>query len=337
MAYAEDVSVLNEGQAEPMSALWLEQGRLRYRADLPRPHAAAGMARVRVLMAGVCATDLELMRGYYPFQGILGHEFVGRIEQAPDAPERIGQRVVGEINVSCGVCVDCRAGRANHCGARRVLGIRHHDGAFAEYACLPLANLHAVPESLANAAAVFTEPLAAALRINQQCPLRPDESVLIVGAGRLGQLLAQVLRLSGCALSVVARYPRQRQLLQALDVAVLEQAQVPPRAFDRVIEASGSADGFTLASKAVRCGGILALKSTYRGMAEVDLSALAVNEITLLGSRCGPFAPALSLLQQGLVDPLPLIDARYPLAEGLMALRRAAARGAMKVLLEIGD
>jgi threonine dehydrogenase-like Zn-dependent dehydrogenase len=264
----------------------------------------------------------------------LGHEFVGDIEAAVDAPGRCGERVVGEINVACGRCVECAAGRPGHCRQRDVLGIRGRDGAFAEYLCLPLDNLHPVPAAVADEAAVFTEPLAAALQVQSQLAIRPDQRVLVVGAGRLGQLIARVLRLSGCDLQVVARHPRQRALLEASGIRWLAEQAVPPGSADVVVEASGAPAGFALARRAARPRGTICLKSTYPTSLDVDISSVVVDEISLVGSRCGPFPAALRLLEQGLVDPTPLLDERAPLAEAARALERAAVPGTMKVLID---
>jgi threonine dehydrogenase-like Zn-dependent dehydrogenase len=316
-----------------MKALWLD-GEPRLRNDVPPPLPAAGEALVQVRLAGVCATDLELMRGYHPFHGVLGHEFVGEIEAAVDAPERVGERVVGEINIACGSCPQCRAGRWMHCSQRQVAGIRERDGVFAEFVCLPLLNLHAVPNSVPDDAAVFCEPLAAALEVVQQVPVTPDQRALVIGAGRLGQLIARVLRLSGCELAVVARHTRQRALLEAVGVRWVGEDAVADAHADLVVEATGSPSGFALARRAVRPRGTILLKSTYQGLLEADFSSLVVDEISLIGSRCGPFPAALRLLSQGLVEPAPLIDARFALADGLAALRRAAKPGVMKVLID---
>lgn len=317
-----------------MQALWLEKQRLRMRDDLPAPVPGSGEALVRVRLAGVCATDLELKRGYYPFTGVPGHEFVGEIAQASDATERIGERVVGEINIGCGVCDACLAGRCNHCERREVLGIRGRNGAFAEYLRLPLANLHSVPTQVPDELAVFCEPLAAALRIQDQRPIVPGERVLLVGAGRLGQLIARTIAPLDCALTVVARHRSQRELLEAAAVAWIDEADVREGEYDLVIEASGKPRGFDVARRGVRPGGTIVLKSTYADRTQVDLSRLVVDEITLLGSRCGAFAPALDLLQSGRVDPGPLIDGRYPLSRAIDAFETAARPGTMKILVE---
>ncbi len=310
-------------------------GKLQLRDDLPQRKPGPGEALIRVRLAGICATDLQMLRGYHPFSGVLGHEFVGEVVDAPGAQDWVGRRVVGDINVGCGACAQCRAGRAKHCDYRRVIGIRGQDGAFAESLVLPTANLHRVADGIADEAAVFAEPLAAALAVPEQTRLRPTERVLLVGAGRLGQLLARVLRLSGCDLAVVARHPRQQVLLDQTGIARIGEAEVDERGYDLVVDGGGSADSFALARRAVRPGGRIVLKSTYRGLSEVDLSALVVDEIRLIGSRCGPFAPALRLLQGGLVDPTPLIDAVYPLDQGPAAMLKAAQPGVLKVLLDL--
>ena len=289
---------------------------------------------MRVRLAGVCATDLELVRGYYPFTGILGHEFVGEVVEAAGAPDWIGQRVVGEINAACGECEACRAGRPTHCERRTVLGIIQREGVFAEYVSLPVANLHQVPTSIPDEAAVFTEPLAAALEIQEQVPIHPTERVLVIGAGRLGQLVAQTLALTGCDLQVVARHPHQKKLLEEGGIHTLSEGNILEKKMDIVVEATGSAAGFHLARRAVRPRGILVLKSTYKGEVQVNFSALVVDEITVIGSRCGPFPPALRLLEQQQVDPTPLIEACYPLREGQLAIEHAARPGAMKVLIK---
>ncbi|PWH11873.1 MAG: alcohol dehydrogenase [Anaerolineae bacterium] len=316
-----------------MNALWLENQQLRFRQDVPLP-VRPDEALVKVRLAGVCGTDLEMVKGYYPFTGILGHEFVGEVVQVDDLhPEWLGRRVVGEINVTCGQCAQCQDGRPTHCENRTVLGILGRDGVFAEYVSLPLKNLHPVPDAVSDEAAVFTEPLAAALEIQQQVQIRPTDRILLVGAGRLGQLIAQTLALTGADLHVVARHPLQKQLLAARGIRVIEEEQVQAWRYDVVVEATGSPSGFDLARKAVRPRGTFVLKSTYKGALTLNLSPLVVDEITLLGSRCGPFAPALRLLEKKEVDPTVLIAAQFGLKEGLQAFAQAEERGMLKVLL----
>jgi 2-desacetyl-2-hydroxyethyl bacteriochlorophyllide A dehydrogenase len=313
-----------------MQALWLEDRQLSLREiEVPK---VAGEALVRVTLSGICGTDIELSRGYYPFTGVIGHEFVGEVVESPD-PTWTGRRVVGEINAVCGTCEACRNGRPTHCEARTVLGIVQRHGAHAEYVTLPLANLHEVPPDVPNEAAVFTEPLAAAIEILQQIHVRPDDRVLLVGAGRLGQLVAQVLALTGARLHVVARHELQRELLHARGIETIAEGDIEPRRYDIVVEATGSPSGLDLAREALRPRGTLVLKSTYHGEVTLDLAPFVVNEITIVGSRCGPFEPALRMLERGDVDPTPLIGERYPLAQAIEAVSAAQRPGAMKVLL----
>jgi threonine dehydrogenase-like Zn-dependent dehydrogenase len=317
-----------------MRGLWLEGQTIRLRDDLPRPEPGPGEARVRILMAGICNTDLELVRGYYPFTGIPGHEFVGRVEAAPGAEQWEGRRVVGEINAPCGACAACAADRRSHCERRTVLGIRGRDGAFAESLTLPQANLHQVPDVLPDEAAVFTEPLAAALEIQQQVRIGPPDRVVVVGDGKLGNLVAQTLALTGCALTVIGRHPGKLALLAARGIATRLEGELPPGQADVAVECTGNAEGLEGARSAVRPRGTIVLKSTYRGRASLDISRIVVDEITLVGSRCGPFAPALALLTEGRVDVRPLIYARFPLREAVPAFAEAARPGVLKVLLD---
>lgn len=320
-----------------MRGLWLEARSIRFRDDLPRPEPAEGEARVRVLAAGICNTDLELVGGYYPFTGVPGHEFVGRVEAAPGAEEWEGRRVVGEINAACGACPACRAGRRTHCERRTVLGIRGRDGAFAESLTLPVANLHEVPDGLPDDAAVFTEPLAAALEVREQVPIDAGDRVVVVGDGKLGNLVAQTLALTGCALTVIGRHPGKLALLAARGIATARADEgVADGRADVVVECTGNAEGLERARRAVRPRGTIVLKSTYRGRSSLDVSRIVVDEITLVGSRCGPFAPALALLVEGRVEVRSLVHARFPLHEAVAAFAEASRPGVMKVLVETG-
>lgn len=316
-----------------MKGLWLEDQRIAVRDDLPIPTMQEGEALIQVWLAGICSTDLEMLDGYYPFTGILGHEFVGEVAACDTDPRLIGQRVVGEINVTCGECPTCLEGHPTHCERRNAIGIKGHDGVFAQYLSLPMRNMHRVPDSVPDEAAVFTEPLAAALEIQQQVHVRPGERVLVIGAGRLGQLAAQTLVLTGCELWVMARHTRQRELLAGMGVKALSEGQIPGR-MDLVVEATGTPQGFALARQAVKPRGTIVLKSTYHGTGEFNLSSLVVDEITLVGSRCGPFEPALRLLEGKRVNPIPLIDGQYPLEQGLQAFEAASKPGGLKVLLK---
>ena len=316
-----------------MLALFLEGQSLRLRDDLPLPDPPAGEARVRVRVAGICNTDLELVRGYYPYTGVPGHEFVGVVEEAPGAPEWMSRRVVGEINAACGDCPTCRAGRRTHCERRTVLGIAGRDGVFATHARLPIANLHAVPDGVPDDVAVFTEPTAAALELQEQVRVGPGDRVAVIGAGKLGNLVAQTLAATGCRLVVIGRSPRPLALLAARGIATAAADRIEARQADLAVECTGNPEGLELARRAVRPRGTIVLKSTYHGKASIDLAPFVVDEITLVGSRCGPFAPALASLDRGDVDPRPLVEARYPLAEAVAAFEHAARPGALKIIV----
>jgi threonine dehydrogenase-like Zn-dependent dehydrogenase len=313
-----------------MRGLWLEDGRVRLRSDLPEPSLAAGDALVRVLAAGVCGTDLELARGYYPFAGVPGHEFVGRVESAPGAEGWVGRRVVGEINVACGECAECLAGRRTHCARRTVIGIRGRDGALAELVAVPVANLHEVPPAIADQTAVFTEPTAAALEIQEQVSIAPGQPVAVIGPGRLGQLVARTLALTGCDLRVIGRNRDALARLDRLGIATAET--VPERWADIVVECTGHPDGLEQARRAVRPRGTIVLKSTYHGATSLNLSPFVVDEITLVGSRCGPFAKALDVLG-GRLDVSDLVTGVFALADAEAAFAAAARPGALKVLI----
>ena len=316
-----------------MKGLWLENKQLQLCTNLPIPEPPPGEALVRVLRAGICNTDLELLRGYYPYRGILGHEFVGIVEQGP--ADLVNKRVVGEINAACGKCRFCLSQQPTHCENRTVLGIVNRNGAFAEYLTLPIANLHPVADSVSTDAATFTEPVAAALEIQQQVPISPEDKVLVVGDGKLGQLVAQTIALTGCELLVIGRHRDKLANLEERGIKTGFADVVKDRYFDISIECTGNPEGFAIARRALRPRGTLVLKSTYAGALTFDASALVVDEITLIGSRCGPFKPALQLLAQNQVDVKHLIHSRYPLDEGLRAFEKAQSPGVLKVLLEI--
>lgn len=316
-----------------MQGIWLEKQQLQLKSDLPIPDPAAGEARVKVLQAGICNTDLELLRGYYPYRGILGHEFVGVVESG--APNLLNKRVVGEINAACGTCHYCLTNQSTHCEQRTVLGIVNRNGAFADYLTLPVANLHPVPDLVTTDAATFTEPLAAALEIQEQVKILPEHKVLVVGDGKLGQLVAQTIALTGCDLLVIGRHHDKLEKLESRGIKVGFADLVSPRSFDIAIECTGNPDGFNFALNGLRPRGILVLKSTYAGKLTLDASAIVVDEITVVGSRCGPFAKALDLLSQDKVDVTSLIETCYPLEEGLAAFDHAQQRGTLKVLLKM--
>ncbi len=309
-----------------------DRGQLRLVDNYTSPLPAAGEARIRTTLAGICNTDLEIVRGYASFRGVLGHEFVGVVEEAEE-PALVGQRVVGEISAYCGVCETCRAGRPTHCPNRTTLGIRRRDGVLAEFLCLPARNLHRVPAGLPDEAAVFTEPLAAACQVLYQVHVQPTDRVLVLGDGKLGLLVAQVLALTGCDLTAVGRHEDKLAILAARGIRTQLEGEGLEGGADLVVECTGHADGFAAARKLVRPRGTLVLKSTYHDRVHVDLSTIVTDEVQVVGSRCGPFAPALRLLARGLVDVTSLIEAEYPLSDGLAAFEHAGRRGALKVLV----
>ncbi len=310
-----------------MQALCLSD-RLRFVTDHPAPTPGPGEALVRVHVAGICTTDLELLRGYHQFQGVLGHEFVGVVESAPTA-SWVGERVVAEIN--CGPASDNR-----HAADRTVLGVLGRDGAFAELVAVPEPNLHRVPAGLADEAALFCEPLAAALRLREQLCLRPSDRMAVIGPGRLGLLIAQVLAVDGATVTVLGRRAEALELPMRLGFNSDLAAYVPDSSFDLVIDASGTASGLHEAIRLTRPLGTIALKSTYATPKELNPSDIVVKELTVVGSRCGPFAPALHLLERGTIEVHQLIEAEYALRDGLRAFERAAVPGALKVLLRPG-
>ena len=316
-----------------MRAIWLENKKLSVQEDLPIPVAADDEALIRLRMGGICSTDLEMVKGYYPFSGVLGHEFVGEVVEAVNRPDLRGKRVVGEITLYCGKCEACLNDRTSHCENRRTLGLIGKDGVFADYLTLPIQNLHVVPEGVTDEQAVFTELLAAALEIQQEVDIHPKDRIVVVGAGRLGLLIAQCLNLTGCDLSVVVRRPQPAVLLEKWGIKAVYGEELAKRRADVVVEVTGSAEGFALSRSLVRPRGTLILKSTFAGELSLNLSSIVVDEAKVIGSRCGPFAPALRLLEQGKIDVKSLINAKYTLAEGLMAFEEAAKPGMLKVLL----
>ncbi len=324
-----------------MRALLLTEQGLELQHNYPTPTPAPGEALIRVRLAGICSTDLQLLAGYKGgYRGVLGHEFVGEVVAAPTAPDWIGKRVVGELNIGCGNCALCRQGLGKHCRQRQSLGIIQRDGAFADYFTLPVANLHPVPETLTDEAAIFVEPTAAALQVREQVAIAPSSRVVVLGDGRLGLLMAQVLALTGCELTVIGRNPKKLAFLDnlgfALTTKLLDKLPTawPVHPIDVVVEATGSPQGFALARRMVRPGGVMVLKSTFAtALADFDLSGLVVDEITLIGSRCGPFPPAIRLLATRQIHVQGLIHGTYTLDEGLSALAHAAQKGVVKIVI----
>ena len=318
-----------------MKALRVEKKKLAVK-EVDKP-AHGDEALVRVLLSGICNTDLEIVRGYAGFQGTIGHEFVGVVERSPEG-KLVGQRVVGEINAGCGNCDLCAAGDARHCRARTVLGILGRDGAHAEFLQLPLGNLLPVPDQVAEEHAVFAEPLAAACGIMERVDIQPGHRVAVIGDGKLGLLCAQVIALSGAGVLLIGKHAEKLRIAErrGIETAAPRAGAKRKREFDVVVEASGSPSGFVGALELLRPRGTLVLKSTFQGpgkIDEIDQARLVVDEITILGSRCGRFQPALELLKKGAIDIDSLISEEYPLAEGVHAMERAARKGVLKVFL----
>jgi threonine dehydrogenase-like Zn-dependent dehydrogenase len=315
-----------------MRALVLEGGGIALQTARPEPTPAGGEVLVRVLRAGICETDLQLIQGYKDFNGILGHEFVG----VALAGALEGRRVVGEINCSCWTCDTCLAGRANHCPTRTVIGIHDHDGAFADLIAVPERNLHAVPDSIETDAAVFVEPVAAAFQIPSQISVARDARVLILGDGRLGNLCAQVLASLSDHVTLIGKHRNKLALAEDLgiDTRLLDDRPAS-RSADIVVDCTGSPGGFTAALELVRPGGTLVLKTTIAGSQTLALAPVVVDEVTVVGSRCGPFDRALDALAHGLVEVTPLVSDRFDLSEAPRALARAAEPGVLKVLLDV--
>lgn len=318
-----------------MKALRYENKRLAV-AEVSKPEDETE-AVVCVTLSGICNTDVEIVRGYAGFEGTIGHEFVGVVESAPGAKHLVGHRVVGEINAGCGRCERCRAGDARHCPRRTVLGIVGRDGAHAEALKLPVVNLLRVPDEITDEQAVFTEPLAAALGITERVTFDKETRVAVIGDGKLGLLCAQSLALTGARLVLIGKHRNKLKIAarRGIETATVEDVQgESAREFDVVVEASGSESGFALALDLLRPRGTLVLKSTFHGETKMNAARIVVDEISVVGSRCGRFAPALELLERGAVDVESLISEEYSLADGLRAMERATASGVIKVLLK---
>lgn len=292
-------------------------------------------ALVRVTVSGICNTDLEIVRGYAGFSGTIGHEFVGVVEAATDQPDLVGQRVVGEINAGCGVCARCRAGDPRHCPTRTVLGIVGRDGAHAEYLSLPTVNLLPVPDAVPDEQAVFAEPLAAALGILERVTIVPDDRVAVIGDGKLGLLCAQAVATAGAPVTLIGKHDEKMGLVsnRGIETVRLENARELSGTFSVVVEASGAEPGFQLGLDLLQPRGTLVLKSTFHGEPRWPAARVVVDEFTIVGSRCGRFAPALELLQNGAVDVASMITDEFPLHQGERAMNFAAQPGVMKVLL----
>lgn len=319
-----------------MKALRVESGKLRL-AEIGIP-TAADEALIRVTRSGICNTDLEIVRGYAGFEGTIGHEFVGVVESADGFPEMVGKRVVGEINVGCGECELCRKGDPRHCPSRTVLGIKGRDGAHAEFLNLPARNLIEVPDLISDEQAVFTEPLAAAIGITEQVKIENDTNIAVIGDGKLGLLCAMALRLRSDNVALFGRHVSKLAIAEKRGVEgiVVDTALKMRGRFDVVVEASGSEAGFATALDLIRPRGKIVLKSTFHGKPQWEAWRVVVDEITVVGSRCGRFQPAIDLLAEGKVDVADMISEEFRLADGVKAMAAAAEKGILKVLLSMG-
>ena len=321
-----------------MRAIALEGGQVALQTDRRNATPRDGEVLVRVIRAGVCETDLQLIRGYMNFRGVLGHEFVGIAEEGPYA----GRRVVCEINCNCQTCDTCLAGRPTHCPNRTTIGIANHDGAFADYIAVPQHNLHLVPDSMPTDVAVFTEPVAAAFQIPAQIPVHRADRIVVLGDGRLGNLCAQVLAGIADHVLVVGKHPDKLALLDdlGLEIAHLDDVravagQPPSKMADVVVDCTGSETGLPTALQLVRPRGTVVLKTTVAGTQQMPWAPIVIDEVSVVGSRCGPFDRALEALEAGSVSVLPMISGRFVLASGLDALEAAQRRGALKVLIDV--
>ncbi len=309
-------------------------GKLQLRHDLAVPERPPEEALIKVLLAGICQTDIELTKGYMSFQGIPGHEFVGMVEAA-DNRSLIGKRVVGEINCPCRDCNNCAAGMYNHCANRSVLGIVGRDGACAEYFTLPERNLHVLPDVIPNEEAVFVEPLAACCRILEQVPVVKDSSVLVLGDGRMGLLCAQVLKTARAHVTVMGRHEEKLSMLSGLGINTKNTSEGLKGKFDIVVDCTGSPDGLSLSLSHTRPQGILLIKSTVAAQRSIDFNDVVINEIQIRGSRCGPFAPAIQALQKKEIVVAPLISRIFPLDQAVQAFRAATQKENIKILLQM--
>jgi threonine dehydrogenase-like Zn-dependent dehydrogenase len=313
-------------------------GKLKYMKDYPVPVPAEGEALIRVSLAGICNTDLEIIKGYLGFRGVLGHEFVGTVAEVKgEGQHLVGNRVVGEINCGCGVCEYCRSGIRSHCPSRKTLGILGKDGCFAEYVTLPVDNLLEVPDNVADEEAVFTEPLAAAFEITDQIQIKPTDRVLVLGDGKLGILAALVLGLTQADVTLAGKHDRKLAIAREhkIDTVRLRDLKIVNQ-YDVVVEATGSPIGFDLALQLVRPRGVIVLKTTAAKGKEINLAPIVIDEIQVIGSRCGPFAPALRALSKKVLDVNPLISSIYKPEEVVKALKKAASRDSLKVILNFG-
>jgi threonine dehydrogenase-like Zn-dependent dehydrogenase len=307
---------------------------LKYVDDYQDPVPLKGEALIRITHAGICNTDLEITKGYMGFQGIPGHEFVGIVEKC-ESKRLVGRRVVGEININCGSCPECLNNLGNHCPDRSVLGILNKDGVFAEYATLPVNNLHTLPDEVSDEEAVFVEPLAAAFEILDQVSINASHKVCVLGDGKMGNLVGQVLSKTGCDLLIFGHHREKLSILDEMDIKTTRREQLSNARFDIVVDCTGSRTGIETALDIVKPRGTVVLKTTVANKRNVDLNKIVVNEITLIGSRCGPFPAAIKAIKARSVDLSPLITRTFPLEDGVRAFQFAAGKDSLKVVIDI--
>jgi alcohol dehydrogenase len=314
-------------------------GALKVEEQHKEPQIGPGEALIEVRRAGICNTDLEITRGYLNFHGVLGHEFVGVVREVASQEDKtwLNKRVVGEINAACGRCATCRANRPTHCPNRTTIGIDRHDGAFAEFVRLPVVNLVEVPASIPDERAVFAEPLAASVQILEQLHIKPTDRTLVIGDGKMGLLICQVLRLTGAEVTLMGRHPEKGALVERQGVLFRTSIEPEKGGFDVVVECTGNSEGLKTAKSLIRPRGTLILKSTYHGQTTIPLSDFVVDEINIVGSRCGPFEPAIRLLERRLINVDQFISAEFSLKDGVAAFDAAFGKGNIKVQLRVNS
>lgn len=309
-------------------------GELQYRTDYPEPQIRHDEALIKITHAGICNTDLEIIKGYMGFTGVPGHEFVGMVEKCSDK-NLIGKRVVGEINLGCGVCSYCKRRMQNHCPDRSVMGILNKDGAFAEYATLHVGNLYGIPDTVSDEDAVFVEPLAAAFEILEQVNIKPEDNVCVLGDGKLGLLVAQVVAATGCNLLAVGNHREKLSILERSNIRTALSSVCEEKDFDIAIDCTGSMSGIEAALAIVRPKGKVVMKTTIAERGQLDLNSVVVNELFLIGSRCGPFPAAIKAIESGLINIRSLISKIFPLEDGIKSFQYASKREVLKVILKV--
>jgi threonine dehydrogenase-like Zn-dependent dehydrogenase len=314
------------------SLVFNKDGGLTFQTDYPIPSYALDEALVRITLAGICNTDLEILKGYMGFEGIPGHEFVGTVEKCRDN-DLMGRRVAGEINIGCNNCSYCSRQMQNHCPDRSVAGILKKDGVFGEYVVFPIKNLHLIPDEVSDKEAVFVEPLAAAFEIINQVSISPDDRVCVLGDGKMGLLVGQVMSLTGCSLIVSGKHANKLSILDNKGIKTCFCSDLDEKDFDVVIDCTGSSEGIGAALEITRPGGKIIVKTTTSKEREMSLNHIVINELSIVGSRCGPFPVAIKALQEKRIDVLPLISKIYPLREGVKAFDYAAGGDVIKVIL----